>query len=108
MEEDSFAWENTAGGEYFWDKDSMVEGSDPEVYTNSALCSPAAYEAGWMGALDLPLFSTVLAEFADLANMFSKQRATTLPPSWSNVYAINLLPGTVPPSTLCLLLKIQL
>ncbi len=45
-----------------------------------------------------PLHSTnILSDYADLAEAFSKAKATQLPPHRSSDCAIELLPGTTPP-----------
>ncbi len=45
-----------------------------------------------------PLHSTdIPSDYADLAEAFSKAKATQLPPHRSSNYAIELLPGTTPP-----------
>ncbi len=45
-----------------------------------------------------PLYSTdIPSDYADLAEAFSKAKATQLPPHRSSDCAIELLPGTTPP-----------
>lgn len=61
-------------------------------------CSPVGSQLDWVGALDLLLPLNVPAEYTNLAEVFSKQRATTLPPYLSYDCTINLLPDTVPPA----------
>lgn len=52
---------------------------------------------GLLGALDFPLPDNIPPVYSDLAEVFSKQRATTLPPHRPYDCEIKLYPGTVPP-----------
>ena len=50
-----------------------------------------------MGALTFSLPGNVPSDYTDLAEVLSKQRATTLPPHRPYDCAIELHPGTIPP-----------
>ena len=50
-----------------------------------------------IGAFTFSLTGNVPSDYTDLAEVFSKQRATTLPPHCPYNCAIELHPGTVPP-----------
>ena len=45
--------------------------------------------------LNFQLPANIPLEYTELVEVFSKQRATSLPPHWSYDCAINLHPGTV-------------
>lgn len=47
-----------------------------------------------------PDLEGVPSDYHDLHQVFSKARATSLPPHWPYNYAIDLLPGTSPPKGL--------
>lgn len=51
----------------------------------------------WVEVLDFPFPLKKPSEYADLAEAFSKQRASILPPHGPYDYAFYLHPGTVPP-----------
>lgn len=83
-----FDWEPPVEGDSTGISDSDLDVEDPSsTSTNSEV----------MASIEFALPENVPDIYADLAEVFSKQRASTLPPHRSYDCALELLPGTIPP-----------
>lgn len=75
--EESQAWDSTV--DYLWEGSPFEGGSELEDVRDS-MSHSSKYFGILVGDLNFPMLSNIPSEYADLAEVFSKQRATTLPP----------------------------
>lgn len=88
-----FPWLNHHNPHLDWITGTVLEWG-PTCYATCLLLSPAPQAIQPLGVSKL---SYIPAEYLDLKEVFSKIRASTLPPHWSYHCSIELLPRTCPP-----------